>query len=235
MNRLIRNSRAVGKVTLTFTSLILILSISIVALSLILSNRIDTLQTTNNSLESQLTTLQNNLSDLQSQYDQLNSDYQQLQSGNPSSQSSQIINLQNQIESLESQIASLESELMNATATISDLRGQTGILPSYMDLGWVGPDLNNGNYFLQLAIKNTGTVPINQIYITIDSVQMAMTFTYLNDTVNAVTPLPPYETATGIQDVTPPVIHTETYPLLIQATATNGTIYTYQTTITSHV
>jgi hypothetical protein len=104
-----------------------------------------------------------------------------------------------------------------------------------MDLGWVGPDLNNGNYFLQLSLKNTGTVPINQIFVTIDSVQIGMTFTYLNNTVSAATPLPSYETATGIQDATPPVLHSETFPLLIQAIATNGTIYTYQTTITSHI
>ena len=223
-----KRTRTNRKAILTFASILLILCISIVALSVIMSNRIDTLQTTNNSLESQLSSLQSNLDDLQSQYDQLNTQYQQLLSENPSSQSSQIINLQNQIESLQSQ-------LLEATETIVNLQGPTGILPTYMDLGWVGPDLNNGNYFLQLSLKNTGTVPINQIYVTIDSVQLGMTFTYLNNTITAATPLPPYETATGIQDATPPVGHPETYPLLIQAIAANGTIYTYQTTITSHV
>ena len=62
-----------------------------------------------------------------------------------------------------------------------------------------------------------------------------MTFTYLDTTVSPTSPLPPYQTATGISDVTPPINHPDTYPLVIQAVANNGTIYTYQTTITSHV
>ena len=124
---------------------------------------------------------------------------------------------------------------MSATDLIAQLQGPTGILPTFMDLGWVGQDLNNGNYFLQLSLKNTGTVPITQIYVTINSVQIPMTFTYLNTTVNVASPLPSYQTAIGLQDVTPPVLHTDTFPLLIQAIANNGTIYTYQTTITSHV
>ncbi len=190
------------------------------------------------SLNSQVTTQEDQMNSKDAQISNLNSQIANLQT--------QIANLQTQIDTLESsgtseyvllqsQIASLQSQLLNATALIAQLQGPTGILPTHMDLGWVGPTLNDGNYFLQLSLKNTGTVPINQIYVTINSVQIAMTFTYLNTTVNAVTPLPPYETATGIQDATPPVIHTETYPLLIQAIATNGTIYTYQTTITSHV
>ena len=140
-----------------------------------------------------------------------------------------------QISNLNSQIDNLQAQLLDATALIAQLRGPTGILPTYMDLGWVGPDLNHGDYFLQLSLKNTGTVPITQIYVTIDSVQVAMTFTYLDTIVNVASPLPSYQTAIGLQDVTPPVLHPETYPLLIQAIANNGTIYTYQTTITSHV
>jgi very-short-patch-repair endonuclease len=222
-----KKSRLNRKTTLAFSSIILILCISMGALSLTLSNKIGTLQIANTSFENQVSSLQNDLVNLQSQYDQLISEYQLLQSGNTSSLTSQITDLQNQIESLNSQ-------LLEATDIIAQLRGQTGILPTYMDLGWVGPDLNNGNYFLQLSLKNTGDVPINEIFVTLNSVQIAMTFTYLNTTVNAGTPLPSYETATGIQDATPPVLHSETYPLLIQAIAANGTTYNYQTTITAH-
>lgn len=171
------------------------------------------------NLNSQIANLQNQITDLQDLIDTLQSN----------ANSDDI-----QIQSLQSQSANLQSQLSDATELILQLQGPTGILPTYMDLGWVGPDLNNGNYFLQLSLKNTGTVPINQIFVTINSVQIGMTFTYLNNTVSASTPLPSYETATGLQDVTPPVLHPETYPLLIQAIATNGTIYTYQTTITSH-
>ena len=220
----IKKSRSIRKATLTFASVILILCISIGALSLMLSNRIDTLD----SLENQVKYMDNYLVNLQSQYDQLNSEYQQLLSGDTSSQTSQITELQNQIESLESQ-------LLDATNIIAQLRGQTGILPTYMDLGWVGPELNNGNYFLRLSVKNTEEVPISQVYATLDSVQIPMIFAYLNTTVSETSPLPSYQTATGNHDVSPPITHLGTYSLIIQATATNGTIYTYQTTITSHV
>jgi multidrug efflux pump subunit AcrA (membrane-fusion protein) len=222
VNRLIRNSRGVGKVTLTFTSVIVVLFIAIIALGFVMSNRIDTLQTANNSLQSQVSSLQNNLNNLQSQYDQLNSAYQQLQSSNTSSQTSQIASLQNQI-------ASLQSQLLNATAIIAQLQGQTGILPVYMDLGYAG------SYYLQLSLKNTGTSPITQVFVTLNSVQIPMTFTYLNATVNADTPLPSYQTATGRQNVSPPIMQLGTYPLIIQAIATNGTVYNYQTTITAHI
>ena len=80
-----------------------------------------------------------------------------------------------------------------------------------------------------------GTVPITQVYVTLNSIQIAMTFDYLNTTVNADSPLPAYQTATGRQNVSPPIYSSRTYPLIIQALTTNGTIYTYQTTITSHV
>jgi chaperonin cofactor prefoldin len=228
-----KKSRVVRKTALTLASVILILCL--LTFSLIMSNRVDTLQIANTSFENQLSALQNDLDNLQSQYDQLNSEYEQLISGDTSSQNSQITILQNQITDLQNQIASLQSQLTNATDTIAQLQGQTGILPTTMDLGWVGPDLNNGNYFLQLSLKNTGAVPINQIYVTLNSVQLDMAFTYLNNTVNAASPLPPYETATGIQDATPPIFDRDTFPLLIQAIASNGTIYTYQTTITSHL
>ena len=159
---------------------------------------------------------------------------------------SQVADLQSQISILQSsassnslefqtQIASLQSQLLDASALIAQLQGPTGILPTHMDIGWVGQDLNNGNYFLQLSLKNTGTIPITQIFVTLNSVQIPMTFTYLNTTVNVASPLPSYETAIGLQDVTPPVLHTDTFPLVIQAMANNGTIYTYQTTINSHV
>ena len=159
-----------------------------------------------------------------------------------------IIGYLSQIHTLESQYASslanytqlmeqyeiLQSQLLNATALIAQLQGPTGILPVYMDLANVGP-LNGGAYFLQLSLKNTGTVPITQVFVTLDSVQITMTFTYLNTTISADTPLPSYQTATGRQNVSPPIMGVGTYPLIIQAIATNGTIYTYQTTITSHV
>jgi cell division protein FtsB len=172
------------------------------------------------SLNSQITNLQNQITDLEDELDTLQSN----------ANSDDI-----QIQSLQNQLTSLHEQLLNATDLILQLQGPTGILPTYMDLGYIGPDLNSGNYFLQLSLKNTGTVPITQIYVTLNSVEIGMTFTYLNNTVNAASPLPSYETAIGIQDATPPVFSRDTFPLVIQAIAANGTIYTYQTTITSHV
>jgi chaperonin cofactor prefoldin len=189
-------------------------------------NRIDTLQTSNNSLESQLSSLQNNLNNLQSQYDQLYSQYEQLLS-DPSSQSSQIAEL-------EKQIASLQTQLLNATDTIAQLQGQTGILPVYMDLGYVGP-VNFGDYYLQLSLQNTGASPIAQIFVTLSSVQIPMNFTYLDTIVDTDSPLPPYQTATGREDVSPPINGVGTYSLIIQALAANGTVYNYQTNITAHM
>jgi very-short-patch-repair endonuclease len=215
-------SRVNRKTTLAFASVILILSISTGALSLALSNRIDTL----NSLENQVRSLDNNLANLQSQYDQLSSEYQQLLSSNASSQTSQITSLQNQI-------ASLQVQLLNATNIIAQLQGQTGILPVYMDLARVG-DVYSGSYYLQLSLQNTGASPITQIFVTLNSVQIPMNFTYLDTTVNADTPLPPYQTATGRENVSPAIPAITTYPLIIQAKATNGTVYNYNTTITAH-
>jgi hypothetical protein len=184
-------------------------------------DQLDSKETQITSLNSQIANLQNQITDLEDLIDSLQT--------NANSDDMQIQNLQ-------SQLANLQSQLSNATELILQLQGPTGILATYMDLGFVGPDLNNGNYFLQLSLKNTGTVPISQIYVTINSVQISMIFTYLNTTVSAASPLPSYQTATGIQDATPPVFHDgDTFPLVIQAIATNGTIYTYQTTITSHV
>ena len=149
--------------TITFVSIILILCISMAALSFVMSNNIGTLQTANSSLENQLSSMQNNLDNLQSQYDQLNSEYQQLISSNTSSQTSQIAELQ-------SQIASLQSQLSNANAIIAQLQGQTGILPTYIDLGY------DGSYYLQLSLQNTGASPIAQIFVTLNSAQIPMNF-----------------------------------------------------------
>jgi very-short-patch-repair endonuclease/cell division protein FtsL len=216
-----KKPRANRKTTLTLASIILILSISMVALSVIMSNAIGTLQTTNNSLENQLSSLQNDLDNLQSQYDQLNSEYQQLISNDSSSQVSQIAELQ-------SQIASLQSQLKDANDIIAQLQGQTGILPTYMDLGY------DGSYYLQLSLQNTGASPIAQIFVTLNSVSISMNFTYLDTIVDTNAPLPPYQTASGRENVSPPIGGVGEYPLIIQALATNGTNYNYQTTITAH-
>jgi archaellum component FlaC len=192
-----------------------------------LTSKVDTQLAQLESKDAQITSLDSQVASLQSQITDLQSQITNLQSS-LSSSNAENSQLQDQIENLQSQI-------LDYAALVAQLQGPTGILPTYMDLGWVGPDLNNGDYFLQLSLKNTGDVPINQIFVTINSVQLSMTFTYLNNTVSPGNPLPPYETATGIQDATPPVTHPETYPLLIQGVASNGTIYTYQTTITSHV
>jgi uncharacterized membrane-anchored protein YhcB (DUF1043 family) len=218
LSNTVRNSKAIGKVV--FACVIVVLLIAMVALGFVLSNTMDSLQTEKTSLQSQITSLQSSNSQLQSNYDNLQSQF--------SSQASQTANLQ-------SQIASLQSQLSNATALIAQLQGPTGILPTYMDLGYVGESVYSGGaYILQLTLKNTGTVPITQVFVTLNSDQITMTFAYLNTTVNADTPLPPYQTTTGSQNVTPPINDPGTYPLIIQALANNGTIYTYQTTITSH-
>jgi len=225
LSRLIRNSKAIGKVV--FTGVIVVLLVAMIALGFVMSKTIDSLQTERTSLQSQFTCLQSSDSQLQSNYTSLQSQYTSLQS---------TYNLsQTQIASLQSQMASLQSQLLNATALIAQLQGPTGILPVYMDLGYVGPQYSGGAYFLQLSLKNTGTVPITQIFVTLYSTQIPMAFTYLNTTVSAGAPLPSYQTATGIQNVGQTINSIGTYPLIIQALATNGTIYTYQTTITSHV
>jgi FtsZ-binding cell division protein ZapB len=229
MNGLIKNSRGVGKVTLTFTSVIVVLFIAIIALGFAMSNTIDSLQSQVSSLQTTNNQLQQNFDNLQSQFNHLNSEYQQLQSTDNPSQTSQTASLQ-------SQIANLQSQLLNATTLIAQLQGPTGILPTVSDLGWVGPDTYHGAYYLQLSLKNTGNVPITEVYVTLNSVQITMTFSYLDTTVNANAPLPSYQTATGRQNVSPPIdTPSKTYPMIIQALTTNGTIYTYQTTITSHV
>jgi hypothetical protein len=221
MSSLLRNSRAVGKVSLIFTTVIVVLLIAMIALGFVMSNTIDTLQTNNDSLQSQVNSLQTTHNQLQNNYNNPQSQYDQL--------NSQKANLQ-------SQIGSLQSQLSDATALIAQLQGPTGILPTYMDLGYVGQSLySGGSYYLQLSLKNTGNVPISQIFVTIDSVQFTMTFTYLNTTISADAPLPSYQTAIGRQNVTPTISNPGTYPLIIQAITTSGTIYTYQTTIKSHV
>jgi uncharacterized phage infection (PIP) family protein YhgE len=199
-----------------------------------LNSQVNTQQIQLDSKDAQISNLNSQIDNLQSQIDSKDAHITNL--------NSEIDNLQSQIDSngaqisnLNSQIDNLQSQLLDATALIAQLQGPTGILPTYMDLGWEGEDTYHGNYFLQLSLKNTETLPITQIYVTLDSVQIPMAFTYLNTTVNVASPLPSYQTAIGIQDVTPPVTHPGTYPLVIQAITNNGTIYTYQTTITSHV
>lgn len=108
-----------------------------------------------------------------------------------------------------------------------------------MDLGYEGPIAGGpgAGYFLELSIKNTGPVPITQIFVTIKSVQVPMTFTYLNTTISPNAPLPSYQITTGRQNLSPITLIEDqnTYSMIIQATAANGTIYAYQTTITSHL
>lgn len=218
MKTLIKDSRAIGKVTLTFTSLIVGLCITVIFISVVMSSQINSLQSTNKQLQSEYDALQ-------SQYDQLNTQYQQLQSSQSTSQTPQTVSLQNQI-------ASLQAQLSSAKDTIAQLQGQTGILPTYMDLGYSG---NNyaGSYFLQLSLKNTGTVPITQVYVTLNSGLIDMPLTYLNNTVSASSPLPSYQIATGRFQSS--IGSIGTYPLVIQALTNNGTIYTYQTTINAHI
>lgn len=199
-----------------------------------------------NSLSSQFDARGNSITDMQSQVSSLNQAIQSLntqlstaqstvqsQSSTISSQASQISSLQNQVASLNGNIASLQSQLANATTLVAQLRGPTGILPTYSDLSYIGPVYSGGAYWLQLTLKNTGPIPITQIFVTINSVQIAMPFTYLNAAVSASNPLPAYETCTGRMNVTPPINNAGTYPLVIQALASNSTIYTYQTTITT--
>ncbi len=222
MGCLIRNSKAVGKVTATFAVVIAALFIALIVLSVLMSNKIDVLQKNNNSLQTQVSSLQTTNNQLQTNYNQLQNNYNNLYS--------QFNNFQNGIQQLESQLSS-------STALIAQLQGPTGIMPTFMDLDWEGENVYSGGaYFLHLTLKNTGAVPITQIIITLNSVPITMTFTYLNSTVNSDTPLPSYQTAIGRQDVTSIVNSAKmTVPLVIQAITTNGTIYTYQTTITSHV
>ncbi|MGD0027779.1 MAG: hypothetical protein ABSC91_02445 [Candidatus Bathyarchaeia archaeon] len=198
MSKLIRNSKAIGKVV--FTGVIVVLLVAMIALGFVMSKTIDSLQTEKTSLQSQFTSLQSSDSQLQSNYASLQSHYTSLQSQFTSLQSTYNLS-QTQIASLQGQIASLQSQLLNATALIAQLQGPTGILPVYMDLGYVGPAYSGGAYFLQLSLKNTGTVPITQIFVTLYSTQIPMAFTYLNTTVSAGAPLPSYQTTTGIQNV----------------------------------
>jgi hypothetical protein len=198
LSKLIRNSKAIGKVV--FTGVIVVLLVAMIALGFVMSKTIDSLQTEKTSLQSQFTSLQSSDSQLQSNYASLQSHYTSLQSQFTSLQSTYNLS-QTQIASLQGQIASLQSQLLNATALIAQLQGPTGILPVYMDLGYVGPAYSGGAYFLQLSLKNTGTVPITQIFVTLYSTQIPMAFTYLNTTVSAGAPLPSYQTTTGIQNV----------------------------------
>ena len=186
-----------------------------------------------NQLQTNIDQLQANYAQLQANYDQLHDDYGSLQSNHAILQSN-YDSLQSQVASLQSQIQSLYSQLLNATALIAQLQGPTGILPTYLDLGYFDSPYP-GAYYLQLSLKNTGATPITQIFVTLNSAQIGMTLTYLNATVSPETPLPPYQTATGRENVSPTIYQVGSYPIIVQALANNGTIYTYQTTITSHV
>jgi hypothetical protein len=224
--------RPFGKVTLTFIALViclLLITITVGSLYFNETNEINSLQNQITSLQVSNSQLQTNYSSLQSQYNQLNNQYQQLKTSSGSSSTSN-----SQLSELQSQINSLQLQLANATAVIARLQGPTGILPTYSDLAYVGPTGSGGAYWLQLTLKNTGSVPINRIYVTINSVQISIPFTYLDSTVSANNPLPESQSTTGKLNVTPPINNVGTYPLVIQAVATNGTTYTYETTITAH-
>jgi peptidoglycan hydrolase CwlO-like protein len=219
-----------------------------------LQSQAGTIQSQYSSLQSNNNQLQSQLAALQTQYNTLQSNNSQLQSINDSLQFSNaqlqrqietlqnlIANLQSQYNTLQSnntqlqsQLSTLQSQLSNATALIAQLTGTAGISPTYMDLHYVAPPGSPSYYFLQLSLKNNGTIPITQILVTLNSIQIPMTFTYLNSTISTDTPLPSYQTTTGSQHVTPPILNVGTYPLVIQASTNNGTVYTYQTTITAH-
>lgn len=188
------------------------------------------LATSQSTIQSQTTTLASQTSQIANLQNQIASIQSQLSNATASS-----TNLQNQITGLNNVIASLQSQLSNATALIAQLQGPTGILPTFMDLGYVAPTGQPSYYFLQLSLKNTGSVPITQIFVTINSVQLTIPFTYLGTTVSVNAPLPSYQTATGSLHATPPINNLGTYPLIIQAIAANSTIYTYQTTISAHL
>lgn len=134
--------------------------------------------------------LQSQLNSLNQQVESLNLQLTQSQltvqtnTATIASQTSQIASLQSQIAVLNSNISSLQSQLSNATALIAQLQGPTGILPTYMDLNYVVPTGSSSYYFLQLSLKNTGTVPITQIFVTLNSVQIPIAFTYLNSAKN---------------------------------------------------
>lgn len=237
--------RPFGKVTLTFTAIIICLvltTVTVGSISFDNVNKASLLQNQLNSLQSSNNQLQTNYNDLQAQYNQLNSRYQGLKTiptitPSPITTPSPTIIPSNdlQVAQLQSQISNLQTELANATRIIAQLQGPTGILPTYQDLSYVSTNPYSGAYWLQLSLKNTGPISITQIFVSINSVQVDMPFTYLNGTVSANNPLLAYQTTMGRLNVTPPVNNIATYPLVIQAVAVNGTIYTYQTTITAHV
>ena len=90
-------------------------------------SQISNLNTQINTLNSQIETFNSQIENLNSQIDNLESQIDILESN----ESSEIIELENQV-------ASLQSQLLDATVLIAQLQGPTGILPTYMDLGWVG-------------------------------------------------------------------------------------------------
>jgi hypothetical protein len=198
-----------------------------------LTNQFDARGDSINNLQAQISSLNEQTQSLSSQLATAQGTVQS-QSSTISSQSSQISSLQGQVSSLNSNIANLQTQLANATALIAQLQGPTGILPTYSDLNYIGPSYSGGAYWLTLTLKNTGPIPVTQVFVTINSNQVNIPFTYLNATVSSSNPLPAYQTCTGRLNVTPPINNAGTYPLVIQAVASNSTVYTYQTTIVSH-
>ena len=222
--------RPFGKVTFSFVAIIVGLLLITITVGLTTSNQlnqVDTLQKQISALQASNNQLQTNYSDLQAQYNQLNNQYQQLKSS-PSSSS----NPDSQLSELQNQIADLQVKLANATTLIDKLQGQTGILPTYMNLEYQG---SPAAYYLQISLKNTESAPITQIFVTLNSVKVTMAFNYLDTAVSSDNPLPAYQLATGRQNVGTITSGIGTYPLVIQALTSSGTTYTYQTTITAHV
>jgi hypothetical protein len=95
-------------------------------------------------------------------------------------------------------------------------------------------ELSQSFSFADLHQSILSALPITQIFVTLNSVQISMNFTYLDTIVDTYAPLPAYQTATGRADSTSPISGVGTYSLIIQAQATNGAIYNYQTTIIAH-
>jgi hypothetical protein len=211
-----------------FVIIIIVLSITVFTVGFMSLNSLNAIQAENSSLQASKDDLQSNYESLQNEYNRLNNEYHQLTNGQPQDSS--------QITALENQIASLQRQLSNATTLISQLQGPTGILPTYLDLVWEGADTYHGHYFLRMSLKNTGNLAISQVFVNLNSKPVSVNFLYLNVTISAEEPLPAFQTAITNQDVSSIVNSANTKCQLdIQALATNGTIYTYQTSVTSHV
>jgi len=159
-------------------------------------------------------TFASTVAQLQAQISQLNQSNAQL-----SSQTTQ----------LQGQVTSLTQQLTNATALLTLLRGPTGILPTSSRLTWHA----DGYSDFELSLQNTGDVNISQIFINLDAIQLPMQFFFLNMTVSPQSPLPPYQIATGEYFHIPLTGGKGTYTLIISAVAVNGSVYSYQTTVSN--